>query len=322
MGRAAWSKLGANYRVARRTKEDELRDRIGHEEFLRLAKLAPNSFVELARECLSRVQNLPVFPTEPPSKLKVPQYAVDVDFLREFAEGSLTLAKEVAAAGKFGNSLQFLKRAYSHLEWLANVGPQPFDSPLREGAKHLAEVVRFHCEAEFDKFTYSILMTLSDAVLLGLVESAECSKSLEDFVLGEVARIRAENAGDPGSLEGATMPHVAKGPDAEHAVALLGQLTGLIESNPSILEDLLPRLSELVQLVERHRPASTERTLNARQAGRRIGISHVQVLRLLEDGRLGERDAEGSPRFSEQECDVYRESERKRGRPTKSDTAS
>lgn len=91
---------------------------------------------------------------------------------------------------------------------------------------------------------------------------------------------------------------------------VLGRLMMLIKHHP----DRMARfLAEVEQVIAENRPASTERTLNARQAGRRIGISHVQVLRLLDAGRLGKRDAEDHPRFSEQECDAYRESERKRG---------
>jgi len=176
-------------------------------------------------------------------------------------------------------------------------------------------------EKNIEAFIRFMFMALSDVFLLGSAESAEFSKDLEDFVLGEVARIRSERAADLGSLEGATMP-LGANVKTEQAFALLGQLTELIAANPSVIKELMPKLSGLTQLVEELRPPSTERILNTREASERIGISHVQLLRLLEAGRLGERDVEGNPRFSEQECNAYREGRRPRGRPRKSDEAS
>jgi hypothetical protein len=95
---------------------------------------------------------------------------------------------------------------------------------------------------------------------------------------------------------------------------VLGRLEAIMKAHP---ERMARFLNEVELIIEEHRPANKERTLNARQAGRRIGISHVQVLRLLDAGRLGKRDSEDNPRFSEHECDAYRETERKRGRRPK-----
>jgi hypothetical protein len=80
-------------------------------------------------------------------------------------------------------------------------------------------------------------------------------------------------------------------------------------------------LAQVEQVIEQNRPLSTERTLNSLQAAERAGCSHVVLLRHLDRGRIGERDPEGRPRFSEAECEAFKNTVRKRGRPTKSDEA-
>src|SRR3982750_3712794 len=101
MGKPAWRKLGATYLLARGKKKDELRDKIGREELLRLAQRSPNSLVKLAKECLSRVQHLPEFPYVwqwVQWKFKLPRLSPiehgKARFVREFVKGSLVLAEE------------------------------------------------------------------------------------------------------------------------------------------------------------------------------------------------------------------------------------
>jgi hypothetical protein len=68
----------------------------------------------------------------------------------------------------------------------------------------------------------------------------------------------------------------------------------------------------LASFAEEHRPPSTERTLNVVQAKKWSGLSHVRLLALLEEGKLGER-IDDKPRFSEKECYDYRMMEHKPG---------
>lgn len=97
---------------------------------------------------------------------------------------------------------------------------------------------------------------------------------------------------------------------------VLGRLTALMKAHP---ERMARFLVEVEQVIEENRPLSTERTLNSSQAAKLAGCSYVNLLRHLEGGRIGERDAEGRPRFSEAECVAFRSSVRSPGRPKKSD---
>jgi hypothetical protein len=67
------------------------------------------------------------------------------------------------------------------------------------------------------------------------------------------------------------------------------------------------------QAIEEERPPSEERSLRVTQAARRAGLTHGNLLRLLDAGRLGERNSEGQARYSEAEIDRYVASDRKRG---------
>lgn len=345
MGIRDWGKNGVAYIDERELKNSELRVKVGgSEEISKLAERAPGSLIRVAGECLRRVQDLPVYPTERPGKLKLPLYDVKARYVQKYVKETLALAEEVARAGTFEEPLEYLKRAYGHLEWSFHAGPMPSLSPLLLEAINLNYSIRWLCEGKIDSFVNFMFMSLSGEILLGLAESAEFSKSLEDFVLDEVARIRAERTGDPGGLEGATMPQVAKDADKEHAVALLGQLSGLMDSNPSVLDGLWPTLSELTlrvaettvkthpepvlgfhedfsRVIEPHRTPSKEPNLNIRQAAERIGISTGRVHQLYKEERLG-IEVNGNPRFSEFECDEYRDGERKPGRRKKGDDAS
>jgi hypothetical protein len=100
---------------------------------------------------------------------------------------------------------------------------------------------------------------------------------------------------------------------------VLGRLEALIRSHPERLERFL---DEVTSLFDRCRPLSTERTLNARQAAERAGCSHVTLLRHCANGTVGARNEDGHPRFSEQECDVFRQTVRKPGRPRTAERSS
>jgi hypothetical protein len=94
---------------------------------------------------------------------------------------------------------------------------------------------------------------------------------------------------------------------------ILGLYERFAKTHPERAGKLLRRCEKLT---ERYRTPETKRTLTADQAAERIGVSRRQVFTLYGEGRLGER-LNGSPRFSEFECDSYRNSPRKVGRPRK-----
>src|SRR4051812_1201382 len=96
---------------------------------------------------------------------------------------------------------------------------------------------------------------------------------------------------------------------------LLSLYERFVKTHPEQAAALLERCRELT---ERFRSPRTTPDLNAIQAARRIGESERRVHELFEEGRLGAR-VSGVRRFSEKECDQYRNSERKAGRPRKSE---
>src|SRR4051812_7816806 len=94
---------------------------------------------------------------------------------------------------------------------------------------------------------------------------------------------------------------------------LLSLYERFVRAHPEQAVELLERFRELT---ERYRPPRTTRDLTPTQAARRIGVCVSRVHELFEAGRLGGRE-DGGRRFSESECDKYRNSERKAGRPKK-----
>ena len=103
-------------------------------------------------------------------------------------------------------------------------------------------------------------------------------------------------------------------------IILLSRLQSLLRAHP---ERVSRFLEEVNRVIEENRPTGTERILSAGEAAERIGVSELEVKRLLEAGRLGEKNARGKGRFSEQECDAYRENERKtEPRPEERETES
>ena len=81
-------------------------------------------------------------------------------------------------------------------------------------------------------------------------------------------------------------------------------------------EEALNLQRECHQAIEQERPPSEERTLSYRAAARRIGVTCGRVAGLCREGRLG-GIVGGTYRFSEKECDEYRQNRRKPGRPRK-----
>lgn len=113
--------------------------------------------------------------------------------------------------------------------------------------------------------------------------------------------------------EPASLPAGTIDPNIEEQ-QILAQLEALTKRHPERMPQFL---DEIRRVIEGSRPPSTQRTLNSTQAAKRAGCTDTHLIRNLDRGRLGERDAEGRPRFSEAECDAFRREVRKPGRPRK-----
>lgn len=324
MGSRKWKLGGPSYLDERTKRISQFLGNVGGiEEISKLSIMFPYRLLGLGQECLERVKYLPVFPSERSRSkwLGNVKYQASESFVRKYVDEALALSEEVVNAGWRGDWLEFLKKSFSNIEWGLRASETPEFSPLHNAAMRLNNAVRTLCYRDFKDFTDIIHKCIFDSVMAGSAESVEFSQSIEDFVVGVVAKLKAEAAKETDQFGGVKMPQMTA-VQAEQAVALFHQINQLIDANPSIVGVILPQFSELSERVEQHRPASTERTLNAHQAAKRIGISHVQVIRLIDKGRFGERDAEGKPVVSEQECDAYRKLVRKKGRPPKSDASS
>jgi predicted DNA-binding transcriptional regulator AlpA len=130
--------------------------------------------------------------------------------------------------------------------------------------------------------------------------------------------------GDETSLEGVSSRFDRDGvvSPEEREAALLADIKRYLEAHPDRGKAFIKAVKETVREAEREAeasaraesglPPSTERTLNLRQASERIGITHPRVYQLYKDGRLGQ-EINGKPRFSELECDLFRESDRRPG---------
>lgn len=93
----------------------------------------------------------------------------------------------------------------------------------------------------------------------------------------------------------------------------MARLLELYERFVSVFPDRSKALLERCEeLTNRYRPADGERNLTCVEAAKRIGVIRQRVFQLYQQGRLG-ACIDGKPRFSEKECDVYRDGYRKPG---------
>jgi hypothetical protein len=104
-------------------------------------------------------------------------------------------------------------------------------------------------------------------------------------------------------LTAATMPSTGRD-------RLIEKIRAYVRKYP---QQALALKRECVRAIDEERPPSEERYLRVTEAARRAGLCHSNLLRLLNEGVLGERNREGQARYSEAEIDRYVASERKPG---------